>query len=155
MGAGHARLIPVAALVGALLLLLADSVARSVAAPLELPVGPFPFVIGRDRITDETAAMVPVNPEHPVLQRPNRLDATDFAGWVQERGLYYAATWDERYEPVFRAADPGEEALLGGLLVARHGRGRYAYTGLAFFRQLPAGVPGGYRLLANLIAGGW
>jgi hypothetical protein len=123
-------------------------------APLETPVGPFPLVIGRDRITDETAAMVPVNPEHPVLHRPNRLGDADFAGWVQERGLYYAATWDERYEPIFRAADPGEEPLLGGLLVARHGRGRYVYTGLAFFRQLPAGVPGGYRLLANLLAGG-
>jgi LmbE family N-acetylglucosaminyl deacetylase len=122
-------------------------------SPLEVPVGPFPLVIGRDRITDETAAMAPVDPEHPVLVRPNRLGPADFDGWVQERGLYYAETWDARYAPIFRTADPGEESLLGGLLVAPHGRGRYVYTGLAFFRQLPAGVPGAYRLLANLLAG--
>ena len=72
---------------------------------------------------------------------------------MQERGLYFAESWDKRYEPIFRAADPGEQPLLGGLLVAHYGRGRYVYTGLAFFRQLPAGVPGAYRLFANLIAG--
>jgi LmbE family N-acetylglucosaminyl deacetylase len=122
-------------------------------APLEVPIGPFPLTVGRDRVTDENAAMVPVNPQHPVLRTPNRIGAADFAGWVQERGLYYAESWDPRYEPIFSAADPGEQPLLGGLLVARHGRGRYIYTGLAFFRQLPAGVPGAYRLFANLIAG--
>ena len=87
------------------------------------------------------------------MTAPNRITDEDFKGWVQERGLYFAERWDERYQPVFRAADPGEPPLLGGLLVARHGRGRYVYTGLAFFRQLPAGVPGAYRLLANLLAG--
>jgi LmbE family N-acetylglucosaminyl deacetylase len=122
-------------------------------APLEAPVGPFPLTIGRDRVTDETATMEPVDPAHPVLTRPNRITPTDFAGWVQERGLYFAERWDDRYAPVFRLGDPGEPPLLGGLLVARHGRGRYVYTGLGFFRQLPAGVPGAYRLLANLLAG--
>lgn len=121
-------------------------------APLDTPIGPYPLTIGRDRVTDETAAMVPVNPKHPILLAPNHIDTADFDGWVQERGLYFAERWDEHYEPIFRAADPGEQPLLGGLLVARHGRGRYVYTGLAFFRQLPAGVPGAYRLFANLIA---
>ncbi len=122
-------------------------------APLTLPVGPFPLTIGRDRVTDENAAMIAVDPAHPVLHVPNEIGADDFAGWVQERGLYYAESWDPRYTPIFRAADPGESPLLGGVLVAPHGRGRYVYTGLGFSRQLPAGVPGAYRLLANLLAG--
>jgi LmbE family N-acetylglucosaminyl deacetylase len=121
-------------------------------SPLGDAIGPFPFTIGRDRITDETAAMEAVDPASPLLQTPNRIEPADFDGWVQERGLYYAATWDDRYLPVFRSADPGEPPLLGGMLVARHGRGRYIYTGLSFFRQLPAGVPGAYRLFANLLA---
>jgi len=120
--------------------------------PLQLPIGPFPLEIGRGRITDENAAMEVVNAEHPVLRVPNRIGADDFAGWVQERGLYYGEKWDDRYQHIFRSADPGEQPLLGGLLVARHGQGRYVYTGLAFFRQLPAGVPGAYRLFANLIS---
>jgi len=121
-------------------------------APLDIPVGPFSLTIGRERVTDETAAMTPLKPDHPVLRTPNVLGVADFDGWVQERGLYYAESWDARYEPLFSAADPGEKPLLGGVLIAPHGRGRYVYTGLAFFRQLPAGVPGAYRLFANLIA---
>jgi LmbE family N-acetylglucosaminyl deacetylase len=120
---------------------------------IEGPVGPFPLEIGRDRVTDETAAMVAVAPSHPVLRAPNAIAKADFAGWVQERGLYFAKTWDPHYKPIFRAADPGEAPLLGSTLVARHGKGRYVYTGLAFFRQLPAGVPGAYRLFLNLLAG--
>jgi LmbE family N-acetylglucosaminyl deacetylase len=120
--------------------------------PLTVPVGPYPLVVGRGRVTDETAALQAAAAEDELLRRPNRIDAADFQGWVQERGLYFAETWDERYRPVFRVADPGEEPQLGSLLVAPHGRGRYVYTGLAFFRQLPAGVPGAYRLMANLIA---
>jgi len=122
-------------------------------APLDVPIGPFPLVVGRDRVTDETAAMVPVNPQQALLLTPNRISSADFEGWVQERGLYFAESWDTRYEPIFRVADPGEQPLLGGLLVAHYGRGRYIYTGLAFFRQMPAGVPGAYRLFANLISG--
>jgi LmbE family N-acetylglucosaminyl deacetylase len=121
-------------------------------APLDLPLGPYPFSVGRDRITDERAAMDAVTPSEPLLHVPNELTAADFDGWVQERGLYYADKWDERYRPVFRSADPGEGPLLGGTLVADYGRGRYVYTGLSFFRQLPAGVPGAYRLFANLLA---
>jgi LmbE family N-acetylglucosaminyl deacetylase len=122
-------------------------------SPFEGPVGPYPLVIGRGRVTDESAAMVPVDPEDPFLLGPNRIAAEDFEGWVQERGLYFAESWDDRYRPLFSVHDPGEEPLLGGALVARHGRGRYVYTGLAFFRQLPAGVPGAYRLFANLLTG--
>jgi hypothetical protein len=90
-------------------------------------------------------------PDHEVLARPHRIAPADFEGWIQERGLYFAEKWDPGYTPVLSAADPDESALQGGLLFARHGRGRYVYTGLAFFRQLPAGVPGAYRLFVNLI----
>ena len=116
------------------------------------PIGPFPFAIDADRVTDETAAMTPVDPKSRVLAAPNALAPADQDGWVQERGLYFAKTWDPRYQPVFAAHDPGEEPLLGGTLVAHHGKGAFVYTGLAFFRQLPAGVAGAYRLFANLLA---
>ncbi|MFN7133279.1 MAG: PIG-L family deacetylase, partial [Myxococcales bacterium] len=134
--------------------LLVQYVTHSHIAPLESPIGPYPLEIGRDRITDETAAMTPLDPKHPALRAPNPLGPADFEGWVQERGIYFASKWDERYRPLFSMADPGEAPLLGSTLVAAHGRGRYVYTGLALFRQLPAGVPGAYRLLANLLTGG-
>lgn len=120
--------------------------------PFTLPVAPYPLDVGRDRVTDETAVMTPVTPGDPLLTTPNRLGPQDFEGWVQERGLYFGSKWDPRYRPVFSMNDAGEPPLQGGLLVARHGRGVFVYTGLAFFRQLPAGVPGAYRLLANLLA---
>ncbi|MEM7480447.1 MAG: PIG-L family deacetylase [Acidobacteriota bacterium] len=104
------------------------------------------------RVTDETAAVELLQPDHPVFHRPNRLNEGDWLGWVQERSLYMADTWDEAFTPLLAMADPGGESLRGGLLVAPVGEGLYIYTGLAFFRQLPAGVPGGYRLFANLLA---
>jgi hypothetical protein len=91
---------------------------------------------------------------HPALTTPNRITAHDFDGWVQERGLYFASTWDSRYETVLAMNDPGEKPSTGSVLCVRHGKGTFIYTGLAFFRQLPAGVPGAYRLFANLLAGG-
>jgi len=118
---------------------------------LDAPIAPYALTIGADRVTDENAEMVPVDPSHPVLMTPNRIGPEDFAGWAQERGLYFAAQWDARFTPVLRMADPGEPPVLGSLLVARYGKGRYIYTGLSFFRQLPAGVPGAYRLFSNLI----
>jgi LmbE family N-acetylglucosaminyl deacetylase len=121
-------------------------------SPLAAPVGPYPLEINRDRITDETAAVTFVDPASPLLRSPNAIGPADFEGWVQERGIYFGGKWDERYKPLLSMADPGEPPLLGGVLVAKHGRGRFVYTGLAFFRQLPAGVPGAYRLLCNLIA---
>ncbi|MFZ9837849.1 MAG: PIG-L family deacetylase [Opitutaceae bacterium] len=105
------------------------------------------------RVTDERAPVSFLLPAHPVLNVPNRIGPEDFAGWVQERGAYFPSSWDEtRWAAVLALADPGEAPLRSGLLVAKHGRGRYVYTGLAFFRQLPAGVPGAYRLLANLLS---
>jgi hypothetical protein len=118
------------------------------------PIGPFPLDLGRDRITDENAAVTFIDPKQPLLHRPNEITPADFTGWVQERGIYFASKWDAKYAPVLRFSDPGEGPLDGGLLVAQHGKGRYIYTGLVFFRQLPAGVPGAYRLFANLLAAG-
>ncbi|MEQ1506741.1 MAG: PIG-L family deacetylase, partial [Myxococcota bacterium] len=120
--------------------------------PLTGELGPAPFAIGRGRVTEEDAAMTPVDPSDPALTTPNALGPDDFDGWVQERGLYFAETWDPAYRPVFSTHDTGGEPLLGSTLVAHHGEGVFVYTGLAFFRQLPAGVPGAYRLLANLLA---
>jgi len=115
---------------------------------------PFPLEIARphDRVTDETAPAVILDPAHPVFTSPNRIGPDDWNGWIQERGLYFASTWDPAYTPLLAMADPGGAELKGGLLVAKLGKGTYVYTGLAFFRQLPAGVPGGYRLFANLLA---
>ena len=120
--------------------------------PLNAPLGPWPLEIGRDRVTDENAELTPLDKKEPLLAKPNALGPDDFKGWVQERGLYFASKWDEKYRPVFSAADEGEVPLKGGLLVGKHGKGTFVYTGLAFFRQLPAGVPGAYRLFANLLA---
>jgi LmbE family N-acetylglucosaminyl deacetylase len=123
-------------------------------APLATPIGPFPFEIGRERVTDETAPVEFVLPEQRILTLPNKISVRDFDGWVQERGLYFASSWDPRYQAVLSLNDPGEPALTGGILWARFGKGVYIYTGLAFFRQLPAGVPGAFRLFANLLAAG-
>jgi LmbE family N-acetylglucosaminyl deacetylase len=120
--------------------------------PAEL--GPFPFALSQERVTDETAQVTFAAPVHRVLTSPNRLGPADFEGWVQERGLYFAGSWDPRYQTPLAMNDPGEPPRQGSLLVARHGKGTFVYTGLAFFRQLPAGVPGAYRLFANLLAHG-
>jgi hypothetical protein len=104
-----------------------------------------------DRVTDETAPVRALQPDHPALTRPNRLGPADWDGWLQERGLYFAHSWDPSYTPVIELADPGEAPLRGGLLVSALGRGTYIYTGLSFFRQLPAGVPGAVRLFLNLL----
>jgi hypothetical protein len=108
--------------------------------------------VSHDRVTDERAPVTPVTRGHPVLNHPNAINRSDWTGWVQERGLYFARTWDRAYTPVVETHDPGDEPREGGLLVARLGKGNYVYTGLSFFRQLPAGVPGAYRLFANLLA---
>ena len=115
---------------------------------------PFSLEIARphDRVTDETAKVTVLDPGSPIFTTPNRIGPEDWNGWVQERGLYFARTWAPEYTALLAMADPGGPELEGGLLAARLGRGRYVYTGLAFFRQLPAGVPGAYRLLANLLA---
>jgi hypothetical protein len=119
--------------------------------PLDGRIGPYPVEIGRGRVTDERATMNVLAPSHELLTSPNTIGPADFEGWIQERGLYFAEKWDSHYTPVFTSADPDEKPLEGSLLFATYGKGRYVYTGLAFFRQLPAGVPGAYRLFLNLI----
>jgi hypothetical protein len=115
---------------------------------------PYTLEIARphDRVTDETAKVTLLDPTSPVFTTPNAIGPADWDGWVQERGLYFAHSWAPEYTPLLAMADPGGPEQKGALLAARLGKGRYIYTGLAFFRQLPAGVPGAYRLLANLLA---
>ena len=115
---------------------------------------PYPVAISRphDRVTDETAPVRVLDTAAPVFTTPHRITAEDFAGWVHERGLYFLSSWDERFTALLEMADPGEAPLRGSLLVAPVGAGLYAYTGLAFFRQFPAGVPGAYRLFANVVS---
>jgi len=118
---------------------------------------PYPLTIARphDRVTDENAPVTELDPAHPVFHYPNTIGPEDWRGWVQERGLYFAHTWDTTYVPVLETHDPGPPnppaELKGGLLIAPIQRGMYVYTGLSFFRQLPAGVPGAYRLFVNLL----
>jgi hypothetical protein len=118
---------------------------------------PYPMTVGgpqvsHDRVTDERAAVRILARTHPVTRAPNRLTSSDWTGWIQERGLYFARSWDRRYQPVLETHDPGESPQRGGLLIAPLGTGTYVYTGFSFFRQLPAGVPGAFRLFANLLA---
>ncbi|HEV3470749.1 MAG TPA: PIG-L family deacetylase [Pyrinomonadaceae bacterium] len=118
-------------------------------------LGPYPLKISRgDRVTVEDAPVRLLAPRHELLNAPNKIGPADFEGWVQERGLEFPSEWDARYTPLFGTQDPGEPERRGSTLVARHGRGTYVYTSLAFFRQLPAGVPGAYRLFANFISAG-
>jgi LmbE family N-acetylglucosaminyl deacetylase len=117
-------------------------------------MGPHPFGIGRNRVTDETANIKFLKPEHPLLNAPNKISAKDFEGWTQERGLYFSDKWSDKYETIFAMKDGNETEQEGSLLYAKHGKGNYIFTGLAFFRQLPAGVPGAYRLFSNLISVG-
>jgi hypothetical protein len=117
-------------------------------------LAPWPVQMARphDRVTDETAEVRLLDPSHPALSWPNRITEADFEGWSQERGLYFLSEWGDRFTPLLEMADPGEAPTRGSLLVAGHGEGTYVYTGLAFFRQLPEGVPGAYRLLVNLLS---
>ena len=127
---------------------------RGGGAPPPATLAPFPMTASRDRVTDEFAKMTLAIEDHPLLQAPNHITAKDFEGWVQERGLYFMSEWDERYDAPLLCNDPGEDPLGGSLLYARHGKGVYIFTGLSWFRQLPAGVPGAYRLFANLVSAG-
>jgi LmbE family N-acetylglucosaminyl deacetylase len=121
------------------------------------PLAPYELKLSRDlphyRVTDENSPVTLLVPDHPAFNTPNKIGPADFTGWVQERGLDFASEWDpEHLVPLIACSDPGEAPLKGGLLVAHYGRGYFVYTGLSFFRQLPAGVPGAYRLFANLVS---
>ena len=115
-------------------------------------MGPVSFKIGRDRVTDEQAKVHFLDPKHPILNTPNRLEPTDFDGWVQERGLYFAQSWDDEFTPLLGMNDQGEAQTQGALILAHFGKGTVIYTGLSLFRQIPEGVSGAYKLLANLLS---
>jgi hypothetical protein len=115
-------------------------------------MAPYSLKISRDRVTEEDAEVRFLAPNHPVLNYPNKITAEDFKGWKQEQGLYYPSEWDSNFTPILSANDKGEKPKNGALLIAKYGKGNYIYTGLSFFRELPEGVPGAFRLLANLLA---
>jgi hypothetical protein len=115
-------------------------------------IAPYFLKISRDRVTNENAAVTFLEPKHPILNTPNILSPDDFHGWKQEQGLYYPNEWDPAFTPIIAANDQGETSKKGAILVAKHGKGNYIYTGLSFFRELPEGVSGAYRLMANMIS---
>ncbi|MDO7876271.1 PIG-L family deacetylase [Hymenobacter sp. ASUV-10] len=118
-------------------------------------IGPYPLTLSNNRITVENTPVKFLNPQHPLLNAPNKLTPEDFStGWVQEQGLYYPSAWDAKYTPLIASHDPGEADQQSAILVAAVGKGHYIYTGLSLFRELPAGVPGAYRVLANLVSYG-
>ena len=115
-------------------------------------MGPLSFSLGRDRVTDQQAPVVFLDPDHAVFNKPNALNAEDFEHWVQERGLYFAKDWGPEFKPLIGMNDPGEAQTQGALILGHYGKGTVIYTGISFFRQLPEGVPGAYKLLANLLS---
>lgn len=115
-------------------------------------IAPYNLKLSRDRVTDENAKVTFLAPSHEVLNQPNKITEKDFTGWVQEQGLYYPNKWSSEFIPILASNDEGESSKTGGLVIAKFGKGNYIYTGLSFFRELPEGVSGAYRLLANMIA---
>jgi hypothetical protein len=115
-------------------------------------LGPYPFTLSGKRVTEEDATVSFIDPQHRLLQAPNRITEADFAGWVQERGLSFPDQWDKQYQPLFRMNDTGEEPLEGATLYTPYGKGHYIYTSLSFFRQLPAGNKGAIRLFMNMLS---
>ena len=127
------------------------TVARGTVMP---EIGPYPMKLSNDRVTVEDAPVTFLKPKHPLLNFPNKITEQDFKGWVQEQGLYYPSSWDPKYQTVISSADPGEKPKESSILVADYGKGHYIYTGLALFRELPAGVPGAFRVITNMISYG-
>ncbi|MEE3244926.1 MAG: LmbE family protein, partial [Bacteroidota bacterium] len=117
-------------------------------------LGPYPLHLSSDRVTDEFADVTILDPDAEILNYPNKITDKDFEGWVQERGLYFPDTYDEAYKPVLSIHDKNEDPSEGSLLISKYGKGHYIYTGLSFFRELPAGVSGAYRLFANMLSVG-
>ena len=121
--------------------------------PLQINnIGPYPFTVSRERVTEEDAPIKVTDPSLKVFNYPNKISEKDFEGWIQERGIYYVANADTNYQLPLSMKDTGEREQNGALLIADYGKGRFVYTGLSFFRQLPAAVPGAYRLFVNLIS---
>ena len=115
---------------------------------------PYQLKLSRDRVTDEFAEVTVLDPNNSLLNFPNKITENDFKGWVQERGLYFPSAWSDQYTPILSMKDKGETPKLGSLLIAKYGKGNYIYTGLSFFRELPAGVSGAYKLFANMLSVG-
>ena len=115
-------------------------------------IAPFPLGISKDRVTDENAKVNFLAPQHSILNFPNKITHKDFEGWTQEQGLYYPNKWDKAFTPIISSHDEGEDPKNGAILVAKYGKGQYIYTGLSFFRELPAGVSGAFKLMANMIS---
>jgi hypothetical protein len=127
---------------------------RPTGGPSESVLAPYPMTASHQRVTVEEAPVTFPKPDHPLLQAPNHISGRDFEGWIQERGLYFMSEWDPKYDAILSCHDPGEEPQLGGMLYTKYGKGVYIFTGYAWFRQLPAGVPGAYRIFANLVSAG-
>ena len=115
-------------------------------------IAPYPLTLSRDRVTDENSKVEIAEPEHPLMTYPNTISLSDFEGWVQERGLYFPKNWDPAFTAPLSMQDEGYEPTKGSLLVAPYGKGYYIYTGLSFFRELPAGVSGAFKLFANMLS---
>ncbi len=115
-------------------------------------IAPYSLTLSRDRVTDEFSEVKILAPENPLLNTPNKITQKDFEGWVQERGLYFPNKWAKEFTPILGMKDKGEDETKGSILLAKYGKGYYIYTGLSFFRELPAGVPGAYRLFANMLS---
>ncbi|MEO5571948.1 MAG: PIG-L family deacetylase [Bacteroidia bacterium] len=115
-------------------------------------IGPYPFKISRDRVTDEGAAVTFTSPKHPLMNSPNIITQEDFESWIQERGLYFPSEISDKYETIISCNDKGEKPLNTGIIIGKYGKGNFIYTSLSFFRELPAGVPGAYRLFVNMIS---
>lgn len=120
--------------------------------PVKAKIGPYPFTISRDRVTDEKAEVKFINEKYVALNTPNKITSKDFDNWIQERGIYFANELDKQYETVFLMNDANEKPSDGSLIIGKYGKGNFVYTGLAFFRELPAGIPGAYRLFVNLLS---
>jgi LmbE family N-acetylglucosaminyl deacetylase len=117
-------------------------------------LAPYKLILGGERVTDENAPITFLEPDHPLLNTPNKIGQNDFKDWIQERGLYYPREWDPQFHALLQSNDPGEQALKGGLLVADYGKGHYIYTSMVWYRELRGGIPGAYRMLANMISYG-
>ncbi|MGB3144939.1 MAG: LmbE family protein, partial [Maribacter sp.] len=117
-------------------------------------IAPFELEVSRDRVTDENSEVKIIAPEHSLVNFPNKIEQGDFKGWVQERGLYFPNAWGPEFTPILEMKDKGEDPSIGSLLIAPYGKGYYIYTGLSFFRELPVGVPGAYKLFSNMLSVG-
>jgi hypothetical protein len=126
-----------------------NTASRSVRA---MTLGPVPFELSRKRVTEEDAPVTFLAPEHPIMTSPNVIGQEDFENWVQERGLYFADKWDASYTPLFSWADKDSDPVNGALIVTEYGKGQFVYAGISFFRELPNGVIGAYRLFANILS---